>query len=111
MEGYFDPEAPGSFGGVEALYRLCEGEKTRDEIRQWLSGKTAYALHKPVRFKFRRNAVVVSTINEQFQADLVDIKMFSRHNGGHTFLLTCIDVLSKYAWVIPLKNKSAKAVR
>src|SRR5215470_17315260 len=109
MDTYFDPEAPGSFGGVEALYRACNKEKTRGEIRDWLSDQPAYTLHKPLRFKFKRNVIMVHNINEQFQADLVDMSMYARQNGGVHFLLTCIDVFSKYAWVIPMKNKSAKS--
>ena len=34
----------------------------------------------------------------------------SKYNDGYKFLLTCIDVFSKYAWAIPLKNKSSKSV-
>ena len=34
----------------------------------------------------------------------------SKYNDGCRYLLTCIDVLSKYAWVVPLKNKSGEAV-
>ena len=29
-------------------------------------------------------------------------------NDGYRFLLTVIDVLSKYAWVVPLKDKTGK---
>ena len=31
-------------------------------------------------------------------------------DDGYRYLLTCIDVLSKYAWVVPLKNKSGEVV-
>ena len=31
----------------------------------------------------------------------------SKENDGYTFLLTCVDVLSRYAWVIPVRSKSA----
>ena len=45
-----------------------------------------------------------------WQADLVDMSAISKYNDGYKFLLTCIDVFSKYAWAIPLKNKSSKSV-
>src|SRR5690348_4126375 len=38
------------------------------------------------------------------------MKEFSNNNGGHTYLLTCIDVFSKKAWATPLKNKSQESV-
>ena len=45
-----------------------------------------------------------------WQADLVEMSAISKYNDGHEFLLTCIDVFLKYAWAIPLKNKSSKSV-
>ncbi|XP_048040622.1 uncharacterized protein LOC125264869 [Megalobrama amblycephala] len=42
----------------------------------------------------------------QFQADLVDMSAYSKDNDNNKYLLTCIDVFSKYAWARVLKNKS-----
>ena len=38
------------------------------------------------------------------------VSSLSKYNENFKFLLTCIDVLSKYAWVVPLKNKSGKTI-
>ena len=49
-----------------------------------------------------------------WQPDLVELAhdAYSRRiNKGVNYLLTVIDVLSRYAWVVPLKTKSAQAVR
>ena len=35
---------------------------------------------------------------------------FSRSNKGHKYLLTVIDVFSKYSWIVPLKTKTGKEV-
>ena len=47
---------------------------------------------------------------EQCQADLVDISSLARFNKGCKFLLTCIDVFSKFAWVVLLKNKTGESL-
>ena len=39
--------------------------------------------------------------------DLVDLQKLAKYNKGYKYLLTVIDVLSKFAWVEPLKTKSA----
>ena len=44
----------------------------------------------------------------QFQADLMDLQRLCRYNKGHKYLLTCIDIFRKYAWVVPLKKKQCK---
>ena len=46
-------------------------------------------------------------MNEQFVMDLVDLQKLAKWNKGYKYLLSVIDVLSKYAWVEPLKSKSA----
>jgi len=35
---------------------------------------------------------------------------FAKENGGYKYLLTVVDVFFKYGWMIPLKNKTRKAV-
>ena len=39
--------------------------------------------------------------------DLVDMQLLSKYNKGIRFLLCVIDIFSKYAWVVPLKDKKA----
>ncbi|GBN67375.1 Putative uncharacterized transposon-derived protein F54H12.3 [Araneus ventricosus] len=107
---YENPEHPGSYGGVEALFRATNGAFTRGEIKNWLAKKESYTLHKTVRRKFKKNRVLVSQMNQQFQADLVDMQSLSEYNEGYNYLLTCICILSKYAWSIPIKNKNAKEI-
>ena len=45
-------------------------------------------------------------IDQIFAADLVDMQQFSRDNKGVKYLLTVIDIFSKYGWIIPLKTKT-----
>lgn len=110
---YYDFKKPGALGGIDKFYQNVKRRNkniTRNQVKQWLQGEEAYTLHKPVRRKFKRNKVYVSFIDQQFEADLVDMSHLKKENTGYTFLLTCIDVLSKYAWAIPLKSKSAADV-
>ena len=101
---YFDPEPVGSYGGVDALHRAT-GEVPKRTAKRWLSEQDAYTLHKPVRRRFKRGRVVVGGQNQQWQGDLVDVANLTKYNDGTKFLLTVIDVFSKRAWCVPLKNK------
>ena len=56
----------------------------------------------------QRSRVIFPGIDAQFQADLVDLQNLSRYNKGYKYLLTCIDIFSKYAWVLPLKTKQGQ---
>ena len=44
--------------------------------------------------------------NETWSADLFDKSFISKYNNIYKFLLTVIDIFTKYAWAIPLQNKS-----
>ena len=41
---------------------------------------------------------------------LVDISSLACFNKGYKFLLTCIDVFLKFAWVVPLENKTGESL-
>ena len=51
----------------------------------------------------------VSGIDEIWAADLVDMQAFAKDNDGVKFLLTVLDVFSKYGWIVPLKDKTGKS--
>lgn len=106
---YYDANSPAAFTTVEPLFRLARerGLKiTRRTIKDWLKEQDTYTLHRPARRRFIRNRVLVGGIDSQWQADLVDMAALSKHNDGYRYLLTCIDILSKYAWVIPIRTKT-----
>ena len=42
--------------------------------------------------------------------DLADMQSLSKFNKGMKYLLCAIDLFSKYAWVIPLKDKKATSI-
>ena len=67
-------------------------------------------LHKPSRINFIRRKVILKSIDDLWQADLVDMIEFVKLNNGYKYILTVIDGFSKYAWAIPLKHKSSLCV-
>ena len=52
----------------------------------------------------------MSNIDEQWQMDLADMFQIQRQNNGYRYILTCIDILSRYAWAIPLRTKQGVEV-
>ena len=105
---YYNPQRPGAYGGQKGLERATRLKPF--VVKEWLSHQDTYTLHKPVRHRFLRRRIIVGGLDHQFQADLIDVKNLKKYNDGYSFLLTCIDVLSKYAWVIPLKTKTGAAL-
>ena len=104
LKVYYDPLNPGSYGGLARLQRAT-GLPIK-KLLTILNKNLTYTLHKPVRRKYSTAPTVALSIGHQWVADLVDVKNLSQYNKRYKYLLTVIDVLSKYAWVVPMKNKT-----
>lgn len=52
----------------------------------------------------------VYEIDDVWGADLVEMQEWSKHNKGYKYMLNVIDVFSKFAWSIPLKDKTGLTV-
>lgn len=77
--------------------------------RQWLENESTYQLHRPARKTYpRRPFGPVYAIDDTWQMDLSDMQRdeVKRENNGMSWILFAIDVLSRKAWAVPLKNKS-----
>jgi len=109
---YYTPKESASFSHAKALKARLKDKShlSVNVIQNWLNNEDTYGIHRPTRRRFRRRKIVVSGIDDQWQADLADLKGLSRYNKGFRYLLGCIDVFSKYAFVLPLKTKSAQTV-
>ena len=70
----------------------------------------AQELHKPIIRKFKKRKVYSAFKDNIWSADLADMQLLSRYNKGIKFLLSVIDIFSKYAWVVPLKDKKGISV-
>lgn len=110
---YYDPKHNASFSSVQKLFEAAKEIKNDinlADVKQWLSEQLTYTLHKRAIRNFKRNKILVERINQQFEADLVDMKEFKNQNSGFNYILTVIDCFSKYAFAIPIKTKNSKSI-
>ena len=70
----------------------------------------AKELHKPIITKFKKRKVHAAFKDNIWGADLADIQLLSKCNKGIRFLLCVIDIFSKYAWVVSLKDKKVISI-
>ena len=62
-------------------------------------------LHKLIIRKFEKRKVYSTFKGNIWDADLADMQLISKFNKGFRFLLCVVDIFSKDAWVVPLKDK------
>ena len=70
----------------------------------------ANELHKPIIRKFVKRKVCSTFKDNIWGADLADMQLLSKYNKTIRFLLCVIDIFSKYAWVVPLKDKKGISI-
>ena len=70
----------------------------------------AEELHKPVIKKFIKRKVYSQFKDNIWGVDLADMQSISRKNKGIKYFLCAIDLYSKYAFVVPLKDKKGISI-
>ena len=99
---YYDPKT--GYTGIDTLKRKTS--LSRKQVKDYLLTQPTYTKHKPALQKFNTRKVIVHSLDHQWQADLADMRSLSQYNDSFNYILTVIDVLSKYAWAIPIKRKT-----
>ena len=93
---FFDKKSKGS--GVVNIKLTPQNQELAEE------------LHKLIIRKFEKRKVQAAFKNNIWGADLADMQLLSRYNKGIIFLLCVIDIFSKYAWVVPLRDKKGISI-
>ena len=65
----------------------------------------ANELHKPIIGKFKKRKVYSSFRDNIWGVDLADMQSLSKYKKGIKYLSCAIDLFSKYAWVVLIKDK------
>ena len=93
-----------------ALARMGSGFKKLKNTTKPSSSMLADERHKPIIRKFNKRKVHSQFKDNIWGVDLADMQSLSRKNKGIKYLLCAIDLYSKYAFVIPLKDKKGISI-
>ena len=106
-DSYFNLDNPESFTGAYNIIKVAKDKLnvSKNDVENWLKSQDAYTMHKQVIKQFERQKIIVSGIDSQWQIDLTVLPNLAKYNDNFKYLLCCIDVFSKYAWVVPMKTK------
>ena len=105
---YYDPKSPAAFASIAKLAKASGYSKAK--VKTWLKAQPTYTLHRQARKRYPTRKYIVHDIDEQWQADLADVNLLARENNGYRFILTVIDIFSRYAWARPLRSKRGEEV-
>ena len=104
-----NPEYDGYQRGLASMvYKFFDKNSTGSGIASF--SVLADELHKPIIRKFNKRKIYSQFKDNIWGVDLVDMQSLSRKNKGIKYLLCAIDLCSKYAFVIPLKDKQGISI-
>ena len=110
---YFDKRSPAYLAGKSTLFRVAKRTNANVQLRdvdQFLCKQPTYTLHKPIRRVFPRNKIIATSVDSHWQADLCDMRKLKHNNSHYQYILTVVDVLSKFCMAEPVKRKTPEEV-
>ena len=112
-----DPKYDGYQRGLASMVYKLFDKKSAGSVAKQVNTKLAprnqqlaEELHKPIIRKFEKRKVHAAFKDNIWGADLANMQLLSKYNKGIRFLLCVIDIFSKYAWVVPLKDKKGVSI-
>ena len=106
---YYNPST--GYQSIERLYQKAKesGLKvSRKIVRDWMKTQDTYTRYKPIIKKHKYQKTFVRDLGEQIQMDLVDMGKYKNQNKGYYWILTAVQVLSRYSFTIPVYRKTTK---
>ena len=92
-------------GLASIIYRFFDKKSKGAGIESMPNQQLANELHKSIIRKFRKRKVYSSFKGNIWGVDLADMKLIRKYNKGIRNLLCTVDFFTKYAFVVPLKDK------
>ena len=92
VHNFFDKKSSGSGFNADPSYQLEN------------------KLHKQIIRRFKERKVYSSIRENGWGVNLADMQSLSKYNKGIKYLFCAIDLFSKYAWVVPLKDKKGISI-
>ena len=97
-------------GFASMVYKVFDKKSIGSGIFNEPNYELANELHKSIIRKFKKRKVYSSFRDNIWGVDLADMHSLSKYNKGIKYLLCVIDLFSKYASVIPIKDKKGTSI-
>ena len=111
-EAYLDPSV--GFTSANKLYLHLQSDHPDlklSDVKRWLSGIDSHTMGRSSVRKIRKGSrIPLRYIDEQWDADLLNMQSLSKENNGVRYVLIVIDGFSPHLWNRPLKSKKAEDI-
>ena len=106
QEIYIDNNYP----AIDKLFLLAKRripDLTKANVKDFLELKDSYQILKEQKYIKRSAGHIVSHyLFQTLQIDIFDLSKFGKNNKGFNYMFACVDVFSRYAFIVPMKTKN-----
>jgi hypothetical protein len=98
-----------SYTGLKPLIKRAEHlNLDDDEIKEWYESQPINQVFR----KITKSSNIPFNVKEpgRIAMDLIDMGTFGSKNNGYRWILSCIDMMSRYAWCFPVKRKKPELI-
>ena len=106
---YYNPAKPIAYSTLDNL-SVALTKNSKSEVKAWLDIQDAYKMHRRVRKRFLRNHYTVTKLIYVWECDILDMQSLAKFNDTYRYIISLIDVFSKYLHLVTVKTKSGSAV-
>jgi hypothetical protein len=107
---YYDPKT--GYTSKEKLYRKAkdiDNNITLKIVKEFLETQPTYQITKQIKKPKLYDTIISPAVKNNYQLDIMYLPN-SKQNKNFKYLLTCIDVHSRYSIIKKLKNKDGESV-
>ena len=97
-------------GLASMVYKFFDKKSRESGVDAEPNYQLANELKKQIIRKLKRRKVYSSFRDNIWSVDLADMQSLSKYNKGIRYLLCAVDLFSKYAWVVSLKDKRGSSI-
>ena len=102
------------YPSLNELYKLLQEEGvsiTKAKVKEFLDNQHEQQITKQTKvMKKDDGAIVASYPNQMWQLDIFILQKYVKHNNGYRDMLCAIDVFTRKAYIISMKNKDLESV-
>ena len=106
---YYDEDSSSGFStlpnvrAAEAAERKMKGKpQSVGALKAWFEEQDAHTLNRPVRKYFAPNPYSVINVMYVWEWDLLDAQAYAKYNANYKYILSVIDVFSKFQFLVPM---------
>lgn len=107
---YTNPKLTGSRDHLFEIVKMNYLGISRRRIMAFLKKQESWQVRQPIYKPKVTQSIISEQPLDRWQVDLIDMQNYSHFNSGYKWILTCIDIFTKYLRAIPLKNKEGQTV-